>query len=337
MNQIYRTPPGYRDTPFIYVYDPFVLDGPYPFTDSADLIYRVSTSSIQNQSVALQYGEQFILRRVDPSFMVIGPLFPSDLPGGLKLRDDRARDRFSAWRPLTATDWDIRLQPMNCSLPICPESLYGVRSQMAFDMQGVRLRFNSEVPSAQPNTVPLSQLLFQGVRRYPWNAPDNRLLADGWEERPYIYPIDIPIDWFYWDGGLAVNGRSQPRRFNIQITDWDFLLLDIRTPNDFIPGGEGNDGIVECARMTLYDYAQNALSSAPVNLHAMNSADDAGAQGGGIGGTAGAGALCPPVLYPNRSTIQFDITSMLEVDVAPAGTTITLQFVGRRRWPRNLK
>jgi len=337
----YTTPPGFRDTPFIYVYDPWPLVDA-SWTDTGDF---VSTGkAFQNLNLATLYGEQFILRRVNPSFMTIGPVAVTDPPGGFRMRDARNRDRFSGPRPLIATDLSFLGNVMNCSLPILPEMLYPVRGQINFDLFGVGLARNY----TGVNAVPLSQLLFQGVRRFPYGAPDNRLLAAGWEQRPYCYPIDINIDWLYWSGGIPANGQNPPVRFTIPISDWDFELLEIRTIRDGTSAVEGGTDS-ECAQIVLYDWAQVALMSAPVNLHAINSADNSGltdlagsiyadgyidqtAPGGGIGGTAGAGALCPPLLYPNRSSIIFDLWSMLDVN-GPASHTITIQFVGRRRWP----
>lgn len=347
MIQRYRTPPGYRDTPFIYVFDPFTLIGNsnYPFSTSG--IYQVCTALIFNQAVSLLYGERFILRRMGYSFMIVGPSLPSDQPGGIKLRDGKNLDRFSGFRPLTASDFTPNDQQVqNCNLPICPEIEYPVRSQMNFDLDLLKIRYSAQDGVNYGGPVPLSQLIFQGVRRFPNQAPDNRLLQDGWEERPYIYPIDINVNWFYWAGGVQANGQSPPVRFTIGITDWDFLLMDVRVLNDAIDGmAEGVQATDEVARITLYDWAQVALSNLPVNLHAMNSADTAGFTGAegtpqppgiGIGGTAGAGAQCPPLLYPNRSNIQFDITSMIQTAHMPSGgQTITIQFIGRRRWPKS--
>jgi hypothetical protein len=293
-------------------------------------VYLACAAPIINQSQPIEYGERFVLRRVDPSFLAIGPQDPSEAPGGLKLRNARNLDRFSGIRPLQTTNTDILGLPMNSSFPICPELIYPVRGGIVFDLYGVKLRYNALVPTAQADSVPLSQLLFQGVRRFPFNAPDNRPLPDGWEERPYIYPFTTLVDWPYWSGGLAANGQNAPRHFTIPISDWDFELLDIRILNDSSPAAaSGPHATVEVARMTLYDWSQTALSSAPVNLHAINSAETAG-----FGQPAGAGAQCPPLLYPNRSSIQFDLVSMLQAVDNPHGTEITIQFVGRRRWPR---
>jgi len=56
----YQTPAGYRDTPFIYVYDPNTLRNLFPFVaDGNDQL--VCTQPVTNQSVRLLYGEQFIL------------------------------------------------------------------------------------------------------------------------------------------------------------------------------------------------------------------------------------------------------------------------------------
>lgn len=350
----YVTPPGFRDTPYIYVFDPNALRNVYSFAADGDNLYEATTAQMQNLSQPIQQGETFLLRRVNPSFFPIGPLVPADGPGGLKMRDAIRQDRFSAQRPLSPTDYSPDGTPMNFSLPIIPEAAYPPRGSINFDLYGARLRYNAATPNVDANTVPISQLLFQGVRRYPYNAPDNRPLPAGWEERPYIYPIDILVNWPYWAGGVVANGESPPHRFTIPISDWDFELLDIRVLRDYATGTPGPNptNTVEVARITLYDWALNALSSAPVNLNAINSANTAGFSNG-VGGTAGAGALCPPVLYPNRSNIQFDLVSLLNPantpvsefelreggllkDPPPPGTgvVITIQFIGRRRWPQ---
>jgi len=314
------------------VYDPNVLTGVSTFTADGNN-QLVSTQGFQNLSVRLLYGEQFLLRRVNPSFLSVGPQLVSDPPGGLKLRDALTRDRFSNPRPLTATAYDITGYPMNCDLPIGPEMQWPTNSQILFDLYGLKLRYNVQVPGADPNTVPLSQLLFQGVRRFPNPAPDNRILRQGWEHRYYVYPLVIPINWTYWKGGLAPNGQSQPVRFTVNIQNWDFELLEIRTYNDFIPHGCSTLAAVECARVILYDWSLTALMNAPVNLNAINSVLTTAPQGGmyAPGNFAGSGAICPSLLYPNRSNITLDVYSMLNQD-NKLTNSITILFVGRRRW-----
>jgi hypothetical protein len=328
----YQTPAGYRDTPFIYVYDPNTLRNLFPFVaDGNDQL--VCTQPVTNQSVRLLYGEQFILRRVNPSFLSIGPQLVSDPPGGLKLRDALNRDRFSDPRPLTATSFDITGYPMNCDLPMAPEMAWPVNSQMLFSLYGIKLRFNQQVPATDPNTVPLSQLLFQGVRRFLNPAPDNRPLQKGWEERYYVYPLPITIDWPYWQGGLAANGQSEPKRFYVNVQNWDFELLEIRSYFNFSPVICSGFAAPECARVVLYDWSLTALMNAPVNLNAINSVLNMSPTGGlyAPGVFAGSGALCPSIIYPNRSNIAVDVYSMLNRNNV-ASHTILMLFIGRRRW-----
>jgi hypothetical protein len=328
----YQTPPGYRDTPFIYVFDPNTLTNLFPFTADANN-QLVCIQPISNQSVRLLYGEQFILRRVDPSFLSIGPQLVSDPPGGLKLRDALSRDRFSDYRPLTATSYDNTGYPMNSDLPIAPELAWPPNSQIVFGLSGIKLRYNQSVPATDANTVPLSQLLFQGVRRFPSQAPDNRILRQGWEERYYAYPLSIAINWPYWQGGLAANGRSAPVRYYVNVQNWDFELLEVRTYFDAIPHTCHHPGAPEVAQVILYDWSLTALMNAPVNLNAINSAVNVSPLGGmyAPGMFAGSGALCPSIIYPNRSNITLDVYSMLNQNNIPS-QTLTIVFVGRRRW-----
>lgn len=331
----YETPKGYRDTPFIYVFDPNPLTGTYPFVADAhnQLVY---TGEVNQLAINLKYGEQFILRRVIASFLSVGPQLVSDPSGGIKLRNALNIDRSSNPRALTATALDILGYPLACSLPVGPELLYPVRGAIGFDLQGLKLRYNFQVPGTDPNTVPLSQLLFQGVRRFPISGPDNRLLQPGYQERMYYIPLTVNINWWYWQNGLAADGIAPFQRFNVQLTTGDFELLEIRTYNDNIGAGGcggGTNPTVDLAKIMLYDYAGVAMMSAPVNLSAINSALSSGPHGGPFssGGAAGAGAFCPPILYPNRSTIQVDVYSLLNKHDVSVGHNITIVFVGRRR------
>ena len=335
----YQTLAGYRDTPYVYVYDPNVLTNLAPVTADGNN-QLVCTQPFVSQSVRFTAGEQFLLRRINPSFLSVGPQNVSDPPGGLRLRDAMNRDSMSDYRPLTATSFDITGYPMNCDLPVVPEMKWPSNSQILFDLNGIKLRFNQKVPAADANTVPLSQLLFQGVRRFVSPAPDNRPLPKGWQERYYAYPLTIPINWTYWNGGLKANGQNQPQRFYVSVQNWDFELCEIRTYFDEIPGvapcctfPQGSPPAPECARVILYDWSQTALMSAPVNLNAINSVLKLAPGGGQYapGMFAGSGALCPTLIYPNRSNITLDVYSMLNSKQALTNS-ITILFVGRRRW-----
>jgi hypothetical protein len=340
MNLDYNPPLGYRDYPFIYVYDANQLNGPYPFTADAHN-QMVSVAQMVGLSEYLNFGDLFQLRRIVASFLSIGPQFVTDPPGGMKFRDPIKREKTADYMPLTATALDLTSFPLACSWPVWMSDVYGIRGEIPFDLSGVKLRYNCLVPSVDANTVPISQLLFQGVRRVQSSAPDNRGLLPGWNERMDYYSIDIPFSsWWYYQNGTAASGVSPVRQFSIQITDGPFELLEIRTYNDSIAGGTGCGGgtnaTVECARIQLYDWSQTALMNAPVNLSAINSALNSGALNGPFapGSAAGAGALCPPIVYPNRSFITFNIQSLLNVHDVGAGDsqTITIVFVGRRRW-----
>jgi hypothetical protein len=336
----YNPPPGYRDYPFIYVYDPNALTNAYPFTADAHN-QMVSTAEMVGLSEYLKFGDLFQLRRIVPSFLSIGPQLVSDPPGGMKFKDQIKRAKTAGYMPLTATALDIVGGLLAASWPVWMDDVYGILGEIPFDLSGVKLRYNCKVPGTDPNTVPISQLLFQGVRRVQSAVPDNRSLQPGWNERMDYYSIDIPFSsWWYYQNGTAASGVAPVRQFTIQVTDGPFELLEIRTYDNAIAAGggcgPGTDATVECARIQLYDWSQTALMDAPVNLSAINSALNAGPLNGPFapGAAAGSGALCPPIVYPNRSFITFNIQSLLNVHDVPAGHThiITIVFVGRRRW-----
>ncbi len=216
----YVPPEGYHDVPYSYVYpaSAFVRNG---------VTGTSFTGTIANQALVLNGGEcSFQLRRIICSACSISPLGnPATLPYGFQLRNSNNANRYNNYRPFS-----------NGILPIVPEIGYPYASQISFDMYGLGAFGWNYQPGGVPtaNSVPLGQVIFEGVRRYPFNASDKHTMQGaGYKDQVYTYLLTVPVDWYYYNDGLtAASGLSPLHRFYVPIENGDFELKSISVLGD---------------------------------------------------------------------------------------------------------
>lgn len=267
LDEPYQAPPGYFDQPFLYVFDADNL------TDGVDYRrLRITTFS----------GADFLLRRVGGQ---------DRAATNMQLRDVMARLIFND--PFNTNFQDF---------PIVPEIMYPAASDITFDLLPVQ-RFLKSDP---PFNIPLSQIVFQGVRRFKgYRRPPS---YPYWEDE-WSYPFELTIDWDFRD--------TRPRRFAINVEDCDFELLQITEDiNNVVPPGFDTS-----MKLQLYDQVNEQVFSAPVidDLMMDNSTDYRGI------------VPVPGIVYRIGQQIRFDVTSLLLPAEVPG--TAMLWFHGVRRRP----
>lgn len=228
----YQPPAGYYDVPYFYVYpaQAFVRQG---------VTGTSSTKNISNQSIVLNGAEcSFTLRRIIASAISISPGNDPTLPPyGIQLRNYGNSNRYSSYRPLP-----------NGVLPITTEEPYPYASQISFDVFGISQFGWNYQPAGVPtaNSVPLGQLIFEGVRRYQGNMIDKHTIKERYRESIYTYILKVPIDWYYYnDGATLASGISPLHRFYINIQNGDFDLKSISVLGDTYPiSTTGTAGLV---------------------------------------------------------------------------------------------
>jgi hypothetical protein len=266
LDEPYQAPPGYFDQPFVYVFDGDDL------TDGRD--YR-------NLAVTTFSGADFLLRRV----------------GG----QDRVADRMQLLDVLSRKVFNAPYRTNFHDFPMDPEMMFPAATGIVFDLFNVaRVLKTSGLFS-----VPLSQIVFQGTRRFRGQRrPPGYLYSD--DEFGYVFDLDI--NWSPTDA---------PRKFSIEIHDFDFELLQIT--EDITPGGK--PGFNTAFKMMLYDQVYEPMFSKPVidDLLVNNSTDYQGI------------VPVPGTVYRVGQSIKFDIHSLILPPDQP--TAVQLFFRGVRRRP----
>jgi hypothetical protein len=267
LDEPYQAPPGYFDQPFIYVFDADSL------TDGID--YR-------RLNVTTFSGADFLMRRVGGQ----------DRAGtNMQLRDVLARLVFND--PFNTNFQDF---------PVVPELMFPAATDITLDLLPVQ-RF---LKTDGVFNIPLSQIVFQGVRRFKgYRRPPS---YPYWEDE-FSYPFELTIDWDFRD--------TRARRFAINIEDCDFELLQITEDiNNIVPPGFDTS-----CKFQLYDQVNEQVFSAPVidDLIMDNSTDYAGI------------VPVPGIVYRIGQQIRFDITSLLLPAEVPGH--VVFWFHGVRRRP----
>lgn len=285
LDEPYQAPVGYFDQPFIYVYN---ADNP-----NGDGIAIPNGQDRRRAQITTFTGSDFILRRV----------------AGI----DRVCTQFQLRDVLSRFIFDSEVFTQFRDFPLVPESLWPGGTAISFDLLNVQKATGGNCG------VFLSQVLFQGVRRYKgYRRPPS---YPYWED-PYTYIVDIPINW---------GPNDPPQRFAIQIYDNDFELLRIlETINDVnAPGGPllapattANVAV----KMQLFDQVNEEVFSSPIIDDLMM--DNSNTYQGIV--------PVPGIVYRIGQAIRFELTSLFcPGGVNGGGTTLPIQlkFEGVRRRP----
>jgi hypothetical protein len=292
LDEPYQAPIGYFDQPFIYVYN---ADNP-----NGDGIAIPNGQDRRRAQITTFTGSDFILRRV----------------AGI----DRVCTQFQLRDVLSRFIFDTEVGATFRDFPLVPEALWPGGTGISFDLLNVQKGTGGNCGQF------LSQILFQGVRRYKgYRRPPS---YPYWED-PYTYVAEdspgtgvININW---------GPNDAPRRFAIEIYDNDFELLRILETIDFTkaPGGPllpPNPTSNVAVKMQLFDQVNEEVFSAPVIDDLMM--DNSNTYQGIV--------PVPGIVYRIGQAIRFELTSLFcpgGVNGGGLSLPIQLKFEGVRRRP----
>lgn len=188
---------------------------------------------------------------------------------------------------------------------VAPELRFDGRQSFLFDLNTV-----ARSVTACGTNIYTSFLAFQGVRHLEGEAP--RVYS---KARPFTLVYPLTIDWYRFVS-LPAAAIERPRRYAISINTQDFELQRIRIRN-----ADGSAVATNFFQIQLYDALERPLSNAPVLQSFVNNL------------SSGYNSVfpVPPVLYPVRRDLRFDITSLIcNTDVTfPKSYTISFEGVHR--------
>jgi hypothetical protein len=286
----YRTPAGYVDFPFTYVYDA---------TGLAD-----GTAQIMNIQKPLQGDSDFILR----SILGVPTVLDTAANGG-KFNFRNASGSYVFQAPVVLPN----------VYTVVPEKLYPYDASITFDLYNI-LR---DSRACGGNPIKSSFIGFQGVKRFS-------LGAGGYQERitpypykevrySYEYALTITQGHYVTVGGSAV---TPPQRAVIALDNFDFELLQIAVS---LSGGAGALQTADF-QATLYDANMHQLSDLPMSQGFFNCGKPTAAtvpQYQSVFPT-------PSLVYPAGGNIVFDVISMLCANEAPLTYNLSFQGVWRK-------
>lgn len=263
LDEPYQAPPGWFDQPFVYVFDADTL------TNGRDY---------HNLGVTTFSGADFICRRVAGH---------NRCAVSMQLYDVLKRKFFN-------TPFNTRFS----DFVIAPESIWPAASGIVFDLLNVL----KEVKTDGPNTVFLSQIVFQGVRRF---AGVRRPPSYNYWTDPYSYVEEITVPAF----------GAPAERHAFDIEDFDFELLRITETID----GDVPPGFSTAVKLQIFDQVYEKMFSEPVidDLIVDNSADYQG-------------ILAPGTVYRRGQQLKYEVTGL---NLPGVSGTVELRFEGVRRRP----
>lgn len=294
---IYVTPTGKVDLPFLYVFDGSTL------TDGQ------SFPTLPSLHVPIQWDSDFILRAILGVPTVVNPT-----TGGFRL--------YNYSGGLAMGDF---IKPMSNQFAVVPEKFYPRNGVVKFDLATVLRAFNA----CGESPIYKALIAFQGVKRYTPGSPGYasggpQLPAptdpDSYVPRPWTYPFQLNLNWF---ARVTAGGLPEiPRTFTIAIQDYDFELHYISVVN-LVTGARVT---VDLFQIMLYDAtAKRQLFSQPVNASFLD--NNRKEYGNPV-------FPVPPLLFPVWTQIRFDISSLVCNTDVSAPYAFQVDFVGVNRVPK---
>jgi len=293
----YRTPEGFTDFPFTYVFDATGL------TDGIN---------INNLSKSMQGDSDFILRHVVGADTVV------DTPangGKIQLYNGSKSKMTQA----------AIIAPK--SFPIVPEKRYRYNEEISFDLVKTLRSFNA----CGGTPIFTSYIGFRGVKRFAGN-PGYRYGATpyAWREVPQVYTIDITVNFARFASGTNVN---PPQRFVVPLDNYDFELFQtlVSQPGTLLAGG----GTASAVGLTTNDFGITLYDGQGSHGHQLSDLPQPVLWVSGSKPTAAtqqryqAVVPVPPLVYPAAGQIVFDVTSFLCSTSLPQNYNIAFYGVWR--------
>ncbi len=302
------TPPdagGYYDIPFIYGLNYFIPKGVNPGIDVNGFYSKPWQDIIPSQG-----DYEFRLRRHIPSYAT-----------SFNLLDAGSKALYS---PYDLNPPDSAAGNIRGDILIAPELVFppgaGIR---VFNNDG--FAFNG---LGFPDTAPGSPVVWygyyymQGVKRI-YRAP-NTVPNYPYREETFIYPLNFNMTDYYLMGTPANYVPSLPKRYTLQILNYDFELQAIYFYHGY---GYPISNAVTGLQAIVYDSGQHAMMSDFVDISALQAGND-----NFVPGPAGCFPT-PPVIYPRGSQLQIDVRSLATTTAVMAPGPQYIQLVGVNRVP----
>ena len=301
----YRAPPGFRDTPFIYV------------MDSNDIPAAWIGVPMPMPDISLHGDADFLLRRVAGQWTMTN--------GSFQVYDANHMPFFS--EPV-----NVAAIPGLADLVIAPQKFYPRGGR-------IDVGFFPFVPTTKISvtsvgfTFTTGQMAFQGVKR--WEGEPARPKYR-YYERHYVHRFNFDLNWIacLFDPITgAFQGFQDGRTFQVPIDDYDFELFYINLRQSSL-GPIAFNGLYPTwsdpvFKMMLYDAVGTGVYSQPVNCNLIF----ANVSPFLFPATYPMG-LSPTLVYPAGSVLKFDIYSLLLLaDIQPTAPQMEIEFVGALRVP----
>ena len=292
----YRTPEGFLDFPFIYVFDGTAL------TDG---------NTYFNLALAQQGDSDFVLRRI----VGLDTILDTPANGGkwnYKNASGSYANASQASGIARVPNW-----------PVLPEKFYPFNAQFGFDLFKV-LRSNN--PGSACGAAPAfnSFIGFQGVKRFPKSRGYNRQVTQyKYKEQRYSYEYALTVATGHWTTNTSGVATPAARQV-IPLDNYDFELLGISISASTTPGATGtlqtND-----FQVMLYDPNMHQLSNLPLNQGWINRGKPTPAAAPPYQSIF----PVPSIVWPAGGNIVFDVTSMLCAADAPKTYNVSFEGIWR--------
>jgi hypothetical protein len=298
VRQLYSTPRGYQDFPFIWAFDGTTLI-------KAGVV--AGFDSLNNSIYILGGWGDFIMRRC----VGLSTVLNSGI-GSFLIRDSQKR-------PL-ASDPTITPPILDDDFMFPNELFYPETSIIGFDLFNCNI-FSTGISPEPPEEIFTSQIVFQGVRRLPYAGPVRDDSCD-WDERSFCYVLKGTITAL---GPISFSPPNPPTPLpgnpdlilTQQINDYDFDLYQV------IITYQGTAASIVTA-VNIYDANKNRISNIPILDVYYNGRESSSYKNG---------AMVPPLRYRRNTQFRMDLFSLSAVEPV----TVTVHLIGKQRYPRGYK
>jgi hypothetical protein len=287
----YAPPPGYVDYPYYQTYD---------VTAAAAL---ANGDSPRNLSIPADGFSEFRLRALMGMPDILQPTGSLQIYGASR-------------HPFAHSEMKLAGAGI---YPMLPEHSYSKGIDISFDLSLI-----------SKTGQPYGKLIFQGVKRFAGDYTNPRPSLYDYTEQPYSW---LPVTNVPGQGNapflLIPGGVGTILKYNLPIENYDFELLEIRAAN--VTTGLPCSGVF-AMRVWDPDFPPRLLMDSPIlDRYLINNADGATQADliANVTTRVPATFPVPSMLYPLKSLLQIEITSM----VAQA-TLVQIEFRGIQRIPK---
>lgn len=295
----YKTPDGFVDLPYAFVFDATNL---------------TNGLNYQNVAVPIQGDfDSFILRHIAGVPLCVSSVNSSLVGGRFNYRN--ANSSYALGNASIGA-----IFPANW--PVVPEKVYPIGSSIAIDLYSV----SKNATACGGTPIYNSQIAFFGAKRFRKGSIFVQETPYDYFERWYTFNYSVTVDWAHFNSSGAV---QQPHRFRQRVDSFDFELLRVIVSPPLTSGASLHTNDIQ---LTLFGPTERQMSSLPLNQGFINSGWIDGSVDFYAAPPYQAVFPTPSIVYPANSVIEFDVVSMLCSTSIPV--TYTISFEGIWRLPK---